>query len=97
MESLLDKNGSPTADPQRISEILYVQYKSALAILLGHMQIAMPDEFNGSTDLHNKMTIIYSTNIEEADVISVIDEMSSNSATGPNGFQQSFERYAKGL
>ena len=82
---LFQGNSSLTADHKRISEILNEQFKSVFTTPMGHMQINKPDEFFSTTALHREMVTIDYIDIKEEDVISAIDEMSLNSATGPDG------------
>lgn len=56
-----------------------LEYKSGLTTPLAHLQVAMSNKVFGFTNLQNKMTTF--ENITE-DVISAINEMSSNAATG---------------
>lgn len=57
----------------------------------------MPDEVFVSTDPHNKKEITDSINIKETDVMSAIDQVSSNSATSPGRFQTILLKKCKGV
>ena len=83
---LYEENGSLTADPQAISEILSSQYKSAFTSPIQQLRIDIPGEFFRTTLQHGDKANIDHIEIEEADVMSAIDEMRPNSATGPDGF-----------
>ncbi|XP_036361089.1 uncharacterized protein LOC115215137 [Octopus sinensis] len=69
-----------------IKKLLNPQYKSAFSIPLGKLRVNVPDRFFDPEDTHCEMVTIDNINIEETDVISAIEELSSNSATGPDGF-----------
>ena len=83
---LISDNGSLTSDSQAISEILNAQYKSVFTPPLQHLQINTPEEFFRTTSQTGGKASIDYFIIEDDDVVSAIDEMNPNSATGPDGF-----------
>ena len=83
---LSQDNGPLTANPEEMSEILNEQFKSVFTSPLGHMHVNRPDELFATTTARRDAAKIDYINIEEEDVVSAIDDMSLNSAAGPDGF-----------
>lgn len=83
---LLEKDGSLTGNPIRISEILNDQFRSVFTPPLQHMQVSNPAEFFTAANTKTEAVMIDYINIGEDDVIRAIDEINPHSATGPDGF-----------
>ncbi|XP_029633829.1 uncharacterized protein LOC115209536 [Octopus sinensis] len=80
-------NGSLTTDPEGISEVLSKQFKSVFTPCpLDTCRLKNPAEFFNIAALKWEGPIIDYINIEETDITASIDEISSSSVTGSNGF-----------